>query len=134
MYFLLIVVLPFSVLLWSSFQKFYAVPSMEALQNLTLDPYRFIFAYPNLTRTVWNSVALSFARRCARGQTPFELTDLVLSNGNIFLPLSNLTEFQRLTLNPETGPVTVAALTPELLAAGCWGRPLSRLRVRWIIP
>jgi iron(III) transport system permease protein len=59
-YFLLIVVLPFSVLLWSSFQKFYAVPSMEALQNLTLDPYRFIFAYPNLTRTVWNSLALSF--------------------------------------------------------------------------
>jgi len=59
-YFLLIVVLPFSVLLWSSFQRFYAVPSMEALQNLTLDPYRFIFAYPNLTRTVWNSVVLSF--------------------------------------------------------------------------
>jgi iron(III) transport system permease protein len=59
-YFLLIVVLPFSVLLWSSFQKFYAVPSMEALQNLTLDPYRFIFAYPNLTRTIWNSFVLSF--------------------------------------------------------------------------
>ena len=37
-YFVLIVVLPFSVLLWSSFQRFYAVPSMEALQNLTLDP------------------------------------------------------------------------------------------------
>ncbi|MGZ5067513.1 MAG: ABC transporter permease, partial [Usitatibacter sp.] len=30
-YFLLIVVLPFSVLLWSSFQKFYAVPSWQAL-------------------------------------------------------------------------------------------------------
>ncbi len=59
-YFLLIVVLPFSVLLWSSFQRFYSVPSMEALQNLTLDPYRFIFAYPNLTRTIWNSVVLSF--------------------------------------------------------------------------
>jgi hypothetical protein len=62
--------------------------------------------------------ALLFARRCATGQAPFDLTSLVLSNGNIFLPLSNLTEFQRLTLNPETGPVTVAALTPELLAAG----------------
>ena len=60
MYFLLIVVLPFSVLLWSSFQRFYSVPSMEALQNLTLDPYRFIFTYPNLTRTVWNSFLLSF--------------------------------------------------------------------------
>ena len=52
--------LPFSVLLWSSFQRFYSVPSMQALQNLTLDPYRFIFAYPNLTRTIWNSVVLSF--------------------------------------------------------------------------
>jgi iron(III) transport system permease protein len=60
-YFLLIVALPFLVLLWSSFQRFYAVPSMEALQNLTLDPYRFILSYPNLPRTVWNSVLLSFA-------------------------------------------------------------------------
>jgi iron(III) transport system permease protein len=59
-YFLLIVVLPFAVLLWSSFQTFYSVPSMQALQNLTLDPYRFIFSYPNLGRTVWNSVLLSF--------------------------------------------------------------------------
>ena len=59
-YFLLIVVLPFSVLLWSSFQKFYSVPSMQALQNLTLDPYRFVFTYPNLPGTVWNSFLLSF--------------------------------------------------------------------------
>ncbi|MSO82956.1 MAG: iron ABC transporter permease [Acidobacteria bacterium] len=59
-YFLLIVALPFLVLLWSSFQRFYAVPSMEALQNLTLDPYRFIVNYPNLPRTVWNSLVLSF--------------------------------------------------------------------------
>ncbi len=61
LYFLLIVVLPFSVLLWSSFQRFYAVPSMEAVRNLTLDPYRFIFDYPNLSRAVWNSVVLSFS-------------------------------------------------------------------------
>jgi iron(III) transport system permease protein len=59
-YFALIVVLPFAVLLWSSFQKFYAVPSMAALQNLTLDPYRFVLSYPNLTRSVWNSLLLSF--------------------------------------------------------------------------
>ena len=65
-----------------------------------------------------DSVALSFARRCATGQAAFDLTSLVLSNGNIFLPLSNLTEFQRLTLNPETAPSTIAALTPELLAVG----------------
>ncbi|HEY6720550.1 MAG TPA: iron ABC transporter permease, partial [Burkholderiales bacterium] len=59
-YFLFIVVLPFAVLLWSSFQKFYSVPSWQALQNLTLDPYRFIFSYPNLGRTVWNTLILSF--------------------------------------------------------------------------
>ena len=59
-YFALIVVLPFAVLLWSSFQKFYSVPSMAALQNLTLDPYRFILSYPNLGRSVWNSLLLSF--------------------------------------------------------------------------
>jgi iron(III) transport system permease protein len=60
-YVLLIVILPFAVLLWSSLQRFYAVPSMEALQNLTLDPYRFILRYPNLPRTVVNSVFLSFS-------------------------------------------------------------------------
>jgi iron(III) transport system permease protein len=54
------VLLPFLVLLWSSFQKFYSVPSMEALKNLTLDPYRFVFTYPNLLRSVWNSLVLSF--------------------------------------------------------------------------
>jgi iron(III) transport system permease protein len=59
-YFALIVVLPFAVLLWSSLQKFYAVPSMKALQNLTLDPYRFVLSYPNLGRAVWNSLLLSF--------------------------------------------------------------------------
>jgi iron(III) transport system permease protein len=59
-YFVLIVVLPFLVLLWSSFQRFYSVPTMEALHNLTLDPYRFILGYPNLARTVWNSLLLSF--------------------------------------------------------------------------
>lgn len=59
-YFALIVLLPFAVLLWSSFQKFYSVPSIQALQNLTLDPYRFVISYPNLGRAVWNSVVLSF--------------------------------------------------------------------------
>jgi pimeloyl-ACP methyl ester carboxylesterase len=65
-----------------------------------------------------DSVALMFAGRCAAGEMPFELSDLVLSNGNIFLPLSNLTDFQRLALNPETAPATLAATTPGLLAAG----------------
>src|SRR5262245_4835280 len=58
-YFFLIVVLPFAVLLWSSFQKFYSVPSVEALSRLTLEPYRTILGYPSLMRSVWNSLLLA---------------------------------------------------------------------------
>src|SRR2546422_348678 len=60
-YFLFIVVLPFAVLLWSSLQRFYAVPSMEALSRLTLDPYPTIISYPNIARSVWNSLLLAVA-------------------------------------------------------------------------
>ena len=65
-----------------------------------------------------DSVALTFAARCAEGETPFELGHLVLSNGNMFLPLSNLTEFQRLVLDPDSAPRLRTEVTPELLAAG----------------
>jgi iron(III) transport system permease protein len=58
-YVLLIVVLPFLVLVWSSFQKFYSVPSWKALHNLTLDPYRFILTYPSLATAVVNSFLLA---------------------------------------------------------------------------
>lgn len=65
-----------------------------------------------------DSVALAFARRCSTAQTPFTVSNLVLSNGNIFLPLSNLNEFQRLVLQPASAPATIAAITPQILAAG----------------
>jgi iron(III) transport system permease protein len=58
-YFVLIVVLPFAVLLWSSLQRYYSVPSLEALQRLTLEPYRTILSYPSLMRSVWNSLLLA---------------------------------------------------------------------------
>jgi iron(III) transport system permease protein len=61
LYALLIVVLPFAVLLWSSLQRYYSVPSMEALGRLTLDPYRTILCYPSLLRSVWNSLLLAVA-------------------------------------------------------------------------
>ena len=61
LYALLIVVLPFAVLLWSSLQRYYSVPSMEALGRLTLDPYRTILGYPSLLRSVWNSLLLAVA-------------------------------------------------------------------------
>jgi len=57
-YFLLIVAAPLLVLLWSSVQKYYSVPSMAALANLTLDPYRFILGHPTFARAIGNSLLL----------------------------------------------------------------------------
>jgi pimeloyl-ACP methyl ester carboxylesterase len=47
-----------------------------------------------------------------------DLEHLFITNGNIFLPLSNLTQAQRLMLDPETGPALLAQATPEQLAEG----------------
>jgi iron(III) transport system permease protein len=58
-YFLLIVILPFLVLLWSSLQKFYAPPSMEALQRVTLDGYRYILGSETVRKAVVNSLWMS---------------------------------------------------------------------------
>jgi len=60
-YFALVVVLPFLVLLWSSFQSFYSVPSIAAVKNMSLDTYRFILQYPNFSRAAWNSGLLGLA-------------------------------------------------------------------------
>jgi len=59
LYFLFIVALPFFVLLWSSLQAFYSVPSLAALETLTLSAYRAVLDYPQFAGTVWNSVLLS---------------------------------------------------------------------------
>jgi iron(III) transport system permease protein len=59
LYLLFIVVLPFLILLWSSLQKYYSVPTLAALQNLTLDAYRFVLSYQTLQQAVWNSLLLS---------------------------------------------------------------------------
>ncbi|MBW0016665.1 MAG: alpha/beta hydrolase [Mycobacterium sp.] len=44
--------------------------------------------------------------------------DVIVTNANIYLPLSNLTVFQTALLDPATARDTAAATTPEMLAAG----------------
>jgi pimeloyl-ACP methyl ester carboxylesterase len=62
-----------------------------------------------------DSVALIHAAHAAEKRARVALEHLVLSNGNIFLPLSNLTDAQRMMLHD---PEVLQQLTPELLAAG----------------
>ena len=68
-----------------------------------------------------SSVAINYVLRnledAGRSDRP-AIEHLVLTNGNIFLPLSNLTDFQRQVLDPSTAPELLEALTPEMLASG----------------
>src|SRR5271165_5623807 len=62
-----------------------------------------------------DSVALVHAAERAAGRAHAAVEQLVLCNANLFLPLSNLTDAQRLMLH---SPELLDQLTPELLAAG----------------
>ena len=61
LYALLVVVLPFLVLLWSSLQRFYSVPSLAAVKNLSFAAYRSVLAYPQIGTAIWNSALLSLS-------------------------------------------------------------------------
>jgi pimeloyl-ACP methyl ester carboxylesterase len=52
------------------------------------------------------------------GESRVRLEHLFITNGNVFLPLSNLTQAQRLMLDPATGPALLAQAAPEQLAVG----------------
>jgi pimeloyl-ACP methyl ester carboxylesterase len=65
-----------------------------------------------------SSVALRHALTAIAGHTRSGVQHLVLTNGNIFLPLSNLTDFQRMILDSETAAAVLSVLTPEALAQG----------------
>jgi pimeloyl-ACP methyl ester carboxylesterase len=54
----------------------------------------------------------------ATSESRVALEHLFITNGNIFLPLSNLTQAQRLMLDPATGPAMLAQAAPEQLAVG----------------
>lgn len=64
------------------------------------------------------SVSLLHTIKSGQGRTRTAVAHLVLTNGNIYLPLSNLTDFQRLTLDPESAPKVLEIMTPEMLAQG----------------
>lgn len=59
LYVVLVVVLPFLVLLWASLQRYYSVPSWNAVQNLSFDAYAKVLAYPGFYTAVWNSIKLA---------------------------------------------------------------------------
>ncbi len=59
LYVVLVVGLPFLVLLWASLQRYYSVPSWNAVQNLSFDAYAKVLGYPGFYTAVWNSIKLA---------------------------------------------------------------------------
>jgi iron(III) transport system permease protein len=59
LYIIVAVLLPFLVLLWTSLQPFYAVPSVESLGRASFEAYRSIWQDAGVVRAVWNTTLLS---------------------------------------------------------------------------
>lgn len=65
LYALIVVILPFLTLLWSSLHRFNTTPSLTALSNITLDAYREVLALPTMGTAIWNSILLAFGTATA---------------------------------------------------------------------
>ena len=64
-YVALAVVLPFLMLIWTSVQPFYAVPSADSLARVTLDGYVKIWQESTITRALWNTTILALVTSAA---------------------------------------------------------------------
>lgn len=66
-----------------------------------------------------DSVALNFLQLYqAAPNPPFRITHQFITNGNLYLPLANLTDFQKRMLDPATAPQVVKSVNAGLLAVG----------------
>ena len=58
-YLLVVVVAPFFVLLWASILPSYRIPSVQALQFITFDAYKFVFTNPQGLNAIKNTLLLT---------------------------------------------------------------------------
>lgn len=66
-----------------------------------------------------DSIALNFLQLYqADAKPPFRITHQFITNGNLYLPLANLTDFQKRMLDPTLAPQVVKTVTAALLAVG----------------
>jgi pimeloyl-ACP methyl ester carboxylesterase len=74
--------------------------------------------YTMLTHDRGTSVGMITLSMFAGAQLASPPTEVILTNANIYLPLANLTGFQKALLDPTVARSTARATTPEMLAAG----------------
>ncbi len=64
-----------------------------------------------------DSVAFAFLELIEKSDPGFRITHQFITNGNIYMPLANLMEFQKRLLDPSTSAAALKQVTPPLLAA-----------------
>ncbi|MEP9364618.1 alpha/beta hydrolase [Nocardioides sp. CN2-186] len=82
---------------------------------------RTTFALDELTLVTHDrgdSVGLALLDHLQRHEAPYAVTGLVVLNGNVWLPLAQLTGIQKALLNPVTGPVVSRLLPARVFARG----------------
>src|SRR5574341_538482 len=72
-YFLFVVLMPFLVLFWASFLPFFAAPSWDALQKLSLENYRYLNGF----RPFWDAMKNSIIFSTLTATVAMVLTSLV---------------------------------------------------------
>jgi pimeloyl-ACP methyl ester carboxylesterase len=74
--------------------------------------------YTMLTHDRGSSIGMIVMSMLAGQHDASPPTEVILTNANIYLPLANLTGFQKALLDPTVARSTARATTPEMLAAG----------------
>jgi len=64
-YLLLAVFLPFFILLWTSVQPFYSVPSAESLARVSFESYWAVWRQSGVVRAAWNTLVLALTTSVA---------------------------------------------------------------------
>lgn len=64
-YILLAVLLPFLILLWTSVQPFYSVPSAESLARVSFESYWAVWRQSGVVRAAWNTLILALTTSVA---------------------------------------------------------------------
>ncbi|NDJ51946.1 MAG: alpha/beta hydrolase [Chloroflexi bacterium] len=97
----------------------YAIPDDAQLVDMYIREVAGLEAFTLLTHDKGDSVGLALLQLYqAYDEKPYTITHHVITNGNIYLPLAQLTDAQVALLNPTIGPLLSAMIPSDRFAQG----------------
>lgn len=95
----------------------YSIEDDARLVNYYINEVLKVRKLTLVTHDKGNSVGLALLDPY-KNQDRYAIGHLIITNGNIYLPLANLTRLQKILLNRLTGPVATKLVTGKTLASG----------------